>query len=709
MASIQFRSFKARSTFLMGLPNEHQLKFNSFKDAKSLLAAIEKRFGGNDATKKTQRNLLKHQYENFSGSSSKSLDQTFDKLQKLVSQLELLGEVISQEDINQKFLRSLLFEWGMHVGVNTANGVNTISSQVNAASALNIDNLSDAVICAFLASQPNITQLINEDLEQIHPGDLEEMDLKWQMAMLTMRARRFLKNTRRKLNLTGNDYVAFDKSKKKVNAATHKLTTVGDSYCCLKKPSESYGFEQIVDFLNDNQIKYALMFSIMHDIKLNDAEDTSCVPNAVIFEELARMGAKTTSRNEFCSTMASAIICLANNQKFNFSKYILDNLKKNLEAVVPFYMFPRFIHVFVNHQIGDMSHHKGIYVNPSLAKKVFANMKRVGIGFSRAVTPLFDTMMVQAIKEVGDLPTTIQDTPIPDASSSSQPQRKHKPRRNERKETKVSPTELHTEDYVPTTSDDPLPSGEDGMQLKELMVLCTNLSNKVLELENEVIEMKYSDKTKIAELESRVEKLEEENMSLTKELKSFNTKVESLAFKETVMDKEESSKQERKITNIDADAEVNLEDVTDANGKAVFEEMVEVIITAKIIVDEVSTAGGVLNAVNEEPVSAALNITTTQPSKATKTTVDITTAPKAKGIIFHNIEESTTKITSSKVQVKDKGKAKLVEEPKVLKSRKAQIAIDEEIVRRIEAELNVDMKDNIVKLLNRFKVDNQIL
>nr|GEX75999.1 reverse transcriptase domain-containing protein [Tanacetum cinerariifolium] len=100
-------------------------------------------------------------------------------------------------------------------GVNTANGVNTASSQVNAASASNIDNPSDAVICAFLASQPNNTQLLIEDLEQIHPDDLEEIDLKWQIAMLTMRARRFLKNTGRKLNRTGNDSVAFDKTKVK--------------------------------------------------------------------------------------------------------------------------------------------------------------------------------------------------------------------------------------------------------------------------------------------------------------------------------------------------------------------------------------------------------------------------------------------------------------------------------------------------------------
>nr|GEY14346.1 hypothetical protein [Tanacetum cinerariifolium] len=98
-------------------------------------------------------------------------------------------------------------------GVNTANRVNTVSSQVNVASSLNIDNLSDVVICAFLASQPNSTHLVNEDLKQIHPDDLEEMDLKWQMAMLTMRARRFLKNTGKKLNMNGNDSVAFDKTK----------------------------------------------------------------------------------------------------------------------------------------------------------------------------------------------------------------------------------------------------------------------------------------------------------------------------------------------------------------------------------------------------------------------------------------------------------------------------------------------------------------
>ncbi|GJS26317.1 hypothetical protein Tco_0486937 [Tanacetum coccineum] len=102
---------------MMGIPNEHQLKFNSIKDAKLLLEAIKKRFGRNEATKKTQRNLLKQQYENFTTPSSKMLDQTFDRLQNLVSQLELLGEKLLQEDVNQKLLRSLSLEWNTHAVV----------------------------------------------------------------------------------------------------------------------------------------------------------------------------------------------------------------------------------------------------------------------------------------------------------------------------------------------------------------------------------------------------------------------------------------------------------------------------------------------------------------------------------------------------------------------------------------------------------------
>nr|GEY18387.1 hypothetical protein [Tanacetum cinerariifolium] len=105
---------KARGTLLIALPNKDQLKFYSYQDAKLLMEAIEKSYGGNKESKKVQWTLLKQKYENFTASSSETLDKTFDRLQKLISQLKIQGEVIEQEDINLNLLRSLPSEWKTH-------------------------------------------------------------------------------------------------------------------------------------------------------------------------------------------------------------------------------------------------------------------------------------------------------------------------------------------------------------------------------------------------------------------------------------------------------------------------------------------------------------------------------------------------------------------------------------------------------------------
>nr|GEV63000.1 ribonuclease H-like domain-containing protein [Tanacetum cinerariifolium] len=131
---------KARGTLLMALPEKHQLKFNSHKDAKTLMEAIEKRFGGNTKTKKVQRTLLKKQFKKFT--------------------------------------------------VSAAASVSAVCAKLPVSSLPNVDSLSNVVIYTFFASQSNIPQLDNEDLKQIDVDDLEEMDLRWQMAMFTMRARR---------------------------------------------------------------------------------------------------------------------------------------------------------------------------------------------------------------------------------------------------------------------------------------------------------------------------------------------------------------------------------------------------------------------------------------------------------------------------------------------------------------------------------------
>ncbi|GJW80876.1 ribonuclease H-like domain-containing protein [Tanacetum coccineum] len=133
---------KAKSTLLLAIPDEHLLKFHGIKDEKTLWEAIKAR--------------------------SEGLDKTYDRFQKLISQLEIHGEVISQEDANLKLLRR------------------QASSSTYA----------DDVMFSFFANQSNSPQLDNEDLEQIVTDDFEEMDLKWKVAMLTMRRGHFAKECR---------------------------------------------------------------------------------------------------------------------------------------------------------------------------------------------------------------------------------------------------------------------------------------------------------------------------------------------------------------------------------------------------------------------------------------------------------------------------------------------------------------------------------
>nr|GEU38295.1 retrovirus-related Pol polyprotein from transposon TNT 1-94 [Tanacetum cinerariifolium] len=224
----------------MVLPDKHQLNFNSHKHAKTLMEDIEKRFG---------------------------LDQIHDRLQKLVSQLEIHGVSLSQEDVNLKFLRSLPSEWMTHTLIwrnkanleeqslndlfnslkiyetkvkpssftstasqnlafmssshtnSTTDSVGVVASvfvacaKLSASPLPNVDSLSNAVIYSFFASQSTSPQLDNEDLKQIDVDDLEEMDLRWQMAMLTMRARRFLQKTGRNLGANGPTSIGFDMTK----------------------------------------------------------------------------------------------------------------------------------------------------------------------------------------------------------------------------------------------------------------------------------------------------------------------------------------------------------------------------------------------------------------------------------------------------------------------------------------------------------------
>nr|GEV04692.1 hypothetical protein [Tanacetum cinerariifolium] len=261
----------------------------------------------------------------------------------------------------------------------------------------------------------------------------------------------------------------------------------------LEKPTESEGFAQIIDFLNGSSVKYALTAS--------PTIYTSCIKQFWIT-------AKVKTVNDEVRIQA-----LVDGKRVNIK---VSSIRRTL----------RFVQLIINHQLGDMAHHKETFDTPSLANKVFANMKRL---------------------MHNQYPSPLKHQLLNPKRSTNQ--------RGSILKNLVPPTEYPAEQNLPLPFNDPLPSGEDSLKLKELMDLCINLSNKVLELKSEVIDIKSTYQEKIEKLEGMVERLEEENRML-KELKSVHSTDDA---NEPVMEKEKSSKQERTITDIDADVEINLE------------------------------------------------------------------------------------------------------------------------------------------------------
>nr|GEU88950.1 ribonuclease H-like domain-containing protein [Tanacetum cinerariifolium] len=214
---------QARSMLLMALPNEHRMTFNQYKDAKSLFIVIQTRFGGNEATKKTQKILLKQMYENFSAPSTESFDSIFNKLQKIVSQLAILGENISQEDLNLKFFRSLPSEWNTHVVVwrnkpdlytmsfhDLYNNFKIVEQEVkgtaNSSSSLNYQNM------AFVSS-PSSTNKVNTTYgvrtanTQANPASTQINNASTQVSTAN------LSDATIKITINGNNTAGYDKSK----------------------------------------------------------------------------------------------------------------------------------------------------------------------------------------------------------------------------------------------------------------------------------------------------------------------------------------------------------------------------------------------------------------------------------------------------------------------------------------------------------------
>nr|GEW60277.1 hypothetical protein [Tanacetum cinerariifolium] len=196
------------------------LRFSKYDYAKELWEAL-KTFGGNKATKKTKKNQLKQQYGNFKAEGSEILKQTFNRLRAIVSHLEFMDVPIEQDDLNQKFLTSLAPEWLVYIIVwRNRDDLDTVSLddvynylKVYEPEVQKRVSLSYDTMCAFIVTQPNGSQIKYEDISQIDDDDIEEMDIKWNLALLSMRADRFWKKTSKKITIQGSNVVGFDKSK----------------------------------------------------------------------------------------------------------------------------------------------------------------------------------------------------------------------------------------------------------------------------------------------------------------------------------------------------------------------------------------------------------------------------------------------------------------------------------------------------------------
>ncbi|GKA65167.1 hypothetical protein Tco_0764874, partial [Tanacetum coccineum] len=350
----------------------------------------------------------------------------------------------------------------------------------------------------------------------------------------------------------------------------------------LDKSTGSAGFHQIIDFLTQSHICYALTKkpevcvsfikqfwrsaeastdahgevkinatidnhslsitegSLRRHLKLADQDGITSLPNSEIFEQLALMGyhtdsdkltfqkgafspqwrflihnilhclsPKKTAWEQFSSNIAAAVICLATNRKFNFSRMIFEHMVSNISSPHKFLMYPRFIQICLDMQRHQFQQHTRTYPVPSLTMKVFSNMKRPTKGFSGQEVALFPTML--AVPAPSTSPSRITSSPTP--SPSPEPTPAHTPSPTQPSPTQPSPTQPSptqpsptqpspphpspdAEHQVPTPHDSPLHavhshgSDEGSLQLQELMNLVTTLSDRIGALEDDLMKTK---------------------------------------------------------------------------------------------------------------------------------------------------------------------------------------------------------------------------
>nr|GEZ57880.1 hypothetical protein [Tanacetum cinerariifolium] len=359
---------------------------------------------------------------------------------------------------------------------------------------------------------------------------------------------------------------------------------------------------------------------------------------------LHSLRAKRTSWNEFSSAMAYALICLSSGQRFNFSKYIFESLVRNVDSTSKFYMYPRFIQLIIQSNIADLSKHTNRYISPVLTQKVFANMRRVGKGFSRVETPLFETML--AVRDTAEE----AEAQILDTCHALV-------LRVEGLETANATQQL---DIVK------LKARVKGVKSSKLRRLRKVGTSQRVESSDDVENV-------FNQARISVDMDQDERIELVVNQEK-NAEIEG-----------RQADKQAEIYNIDLDHSLKVLSMQEDDTKV--QEAVEVVTTAKLIT-EVVTAAATQVVAASTPISTAkpktLKIAAAAPAASTR---------KRKGVVIRDPEEELHIDTPVETSiVKDKGKGILIEDLKPMK-KKDQVEMDAEYTKKLQEELNKEHEE----------------
>ncbi|GJY54920.1 putative ribonuclease H-like domain-containing protein [Tanacetum coccineum] len=260
------RENKVRTLLLQALPEDHMPDFHHYDDARDIWMAVKARFGGNEESKKMRKTMLKQQFTEFSVTEEEGLHKGYDRFQKILSQLYQVQARPDNDDINLKFLRALPSSWSqVALALKTRGGLESMSfddlynklrsleldvrighsygvkaaaapthsafigaassgSKLNYSNQQSIvpsvsqtsgrsDSIMECVLHSFVAENEPDQDMIYEDFDQVDQLEMEELDLKWQMAMLSLRINRFEKKAGRKMNYNNQQPARFDRRK----------------------------------------------------------------------------------------------------------------------------------------------------------------------------------------------------------------------------------------------------------------------------------------------------------------------------------------------------------------------------------------------------------------------------------------------------------------------------------------------------------------